>query len=71
MSGGMHRTAETFPWHRLTNVDLQALRSHLASERHHATATNYINTVRGVLKMSRRLGLMSADACNAWRAVDR
>jgi integrase len=64
LSGGQHN-AWTFPWHLLTVVEMNALRSELAERRHHGTGNNYLSAIRSVLKCCRRLGLMSAEAFQA------
>jgi site-specific recombinase XerD len=54
---------EAFPWWTLRYQHVQALRSALAQRFAPATANKILAAVKGVLKESRRLGLMSADDC--------
>jgi integrase len=57
------------PWQRLTYAHSAALRAQLAASLAPATANKILAALRGVLTESRRLGLMSADACAAARDI--
>lgn len=61
-------TAETFPWPQLRYAHTQAVRTALAERYAHTTANVRLSALRGVLKESWRLGLMSAE--DYARAVD-
>src|SRR5579862_315360 len=62
------RDPETFPWHRVRVDQVAALRSDLAGRLAPNTANKILAAVKGVLRASWRMGLMSAE--DLYRCVD-
>lgn len=58
----------TVAWHRLGFAETSALQARLVAEKNPDAAKKVISSLRGVLKASKRLGLMTADAFD--RAVE-
>ncbi len=65
---GIEELAWDFPWHRLCYQHTQALRAILAKRYSAATVNRHLAALRGVLKETWRLGLMSAEDYH--RAID-
>jgi integrase/recombinase XerD len=58
-SGG-RLDARAFPWHELTYAQVAELRTQLGRQYAPRTANNYLSALKGVLRESKRLGLLDA-----------
>ena len=61
-------TLDALPWHALRYPHVAALRAHLAERLAPATVNRYLAAVRGVLRETARLDLLTAEDCVSTRA---